>query len=882
MPHASTLDGLGLAFEETMAGAIADRPLRFDVQIRIADLGEFLERPEHQAAMTGSVTCPDLGGTVPIRDGRFQLFVPDAASGMRQMRYFFRFPANGGTYCLAGHKDVHDDPGFDVVEDLTCLHSEIHAGSDEAAPLYGTGDLRFALRDLPAMMASLHVEGAHGWSDEVAARLAFGSFAWGAVRDEYLDKLRLFYDTRYENLVLAGGLQDGAPFFLVSGVHDKGFPWGDGELFWDVLLAIGDGRGGYRRFAITDRILDGLHLDLDQGVYRYHGPLFSIADGYAASFSEMRRAAPGLSEVHAEIDVTFQAAAFDSVPFPFPLIKPRLRHLTAKLQRELRDLLPGENLPGIFITPHRVRVSSGAIRVGDELSRMDARGTAGEAERGAFRNIKEPTLLYGYLCSLSPEKNAACVQIAARTLRNERQLWIKDRLDAAAGAILERTTAAEVRIEDSALTVRPLAAPLRKIGHPILEVNNDHFPTAVFQRRIVEVEDSSGARSLALEEDMRMLRLEAIGCNRQTTVAAIHGDDAMEALDGVLEATGFDQLLDEKLRASGKTAPEFRIAIKPNFMFAYDKRDRSTYTDPELVGHLARRLRARGFAAIFVVEAQSTYGEYFDQRSVREVADYLGYDGRAGYEVVDMTLDADESQNLGAWLGEHPVSKIWRSADFRISFAKNKTHSYAVYSLTLKNIYGALPLANKFREYHCRRDIYHTAIEYLAAFPVHFGLIDGWLSADGPFGVFADTAPNPTHTILGGADLVAVDWVGASKMGIDPLLSPYMELAVERFGKPEIRFVGDANPYRPWLNVPPVVTLAAHQGMDADYRFGNLLYSVAAQMDETHFHRKRDAWYVKLLRWFTVPLRRAIFLRTGEAPSLANRFLAWLFYRLGY
>ena len=82
--------------------------------------------------------------------------------------------------------------------------------------------------------------------------------------------------------------------------------------------------------------------------------------------------------------------------------------------------------------------------------------------------------------------------------------------------------------------------------------------------------------------------------------------------------------------------------------------------------------------------------------------------------------------------------------------------------------------------------------------------------------------------------------------------------------------------------MPPVVTLAAHKGMDAEYRFGNLLYSVAAQMDETHFHRKRDAWCVKLLRRLTVPLRRAFFLRTGEERSAANRFFSWLFYRLGY
>jgi uncharacterized protein (DUF362 family) len=895
MGRASALHGVGLVFQETMAGTVGDRPLSFDATIRITDLGRFIDEPEHSAGLTGTVTCASLGGTLPVRDGSFHLFAVDAQSGVRQMRYFFRFTAaGGGGYCLSGHKDIHDDPGLDVVKDMTCLYTKVHSGEDESAPVFGSGELRFNMTDLPAMLASMKVEGARGWSQELTARIVFASFVWGQVRDEYLDKVRLSYDTRYENLVVAGRLRNSsgeAPFFLVSGVHDKGFPWGDGELFSDVLLAIGDGQGGYRRYAITDRMLAGLRLDIAEGTYSYSGRLFALGDAWSTSFTEMKKGAPRLPAMQVEIAIRFLPTTSHAVAFPFPLVNPVVRKLSSKLRKELRDALPSESALGIFITPHLAAIRSGSITVGGESWEIDPAGSAGECESGAFRNVKEPTLLYGYLCALRPERKSACVQILSRTFRNEKQLWVKDRLDAVLGAAIARMGSAEIAMLDGALTVKPLppagspaerAVPLEKIGVPILEVNNDHFPTAVFQRRIVEVKDASGARCLALEEDMRAMRLEAIGCDRKTTVAAIRGEDKFRALDGVLEATRFYEVLEEKLRVSGKDRAAFSIAVKPNFMFAYDKRDRSTYTDPELVGHLVRRLREREFASIRVVEAQSTYGEFFDKRSVKEMAGYLGYDGQAGYEVVDMTLDADEQRNLGPNLGMHPVSRVWREADFRISFAKNKTHSYAYYSLTLKNIYGALPLANKFREYHCRRDIYHTTIEYLSAFPVHFGLIDGWLSADGPFGVFAAPVPNQTQTVIGGADLVAVDWVGAGKMGIDPMLSKHMELAAGLFGKPEIDLIGDANPYRPWLNVPAVVTVAAREGMDAEYDFGNLLYSVAAQMDETHFRHTSNEWYIKLLRQMTVPLRRTFFLRTGEEPSAANRFFSRLFYHLGY
>jgi uncharacterized protein (DUF362 family) len=128
-------------------------------------------------------------------------------------------------------------------------------------------------------------------------------------------------------------------------------------------------------------------------------------------------------------------------------------------------------------------------------------------------------------------------------------------------------------------------------------------------------------------------------------------------------------------------------------------------------------------------------------------------------------------------LGQHWVGRSWKEADFRVSFAKNKTHTWAWYTLTIKNVYGALPLQDKLKEYHTEREIYYPTIDFLVEFPVHYGLIDAYWSADGPFGIFADKEPNLTQTIIGGENLLAVDWVGASKMGLDPLVSRYMNLS---------------------------------------------------------------------------------------------------------
>ncbi len=924
----SILEGIGLQFEEAMSGYIGlgetdpragmdvgkrnGTTLRFDVQIKIADLNRFLKISDHEAELSGKITFEPLGGTFPIREGRFNLFSLDPEAGIRQMLYGFKFTAQDGqTYFLHGQKEVHDDPGrVDVVEDLTRLFTTLYQGEDDQAPVYGAGELYFKLLDIPSLLASMEVIGEPSWQQKAAAYIAFASFAYGALRDEYFKGLRPTYDTGYENLVLSGIVQtDGGarPFFMVSGVHDKHFPWGDGETFWDVLLAVGVDNDRYRRYCVTDRVLEGLHLDVEHGTYRYCGRLFALEDGHEASFSDMQAGDARLTRCEAEFEIDFEAQPCNTVSFPFPVssgLRRQLSRVSSSLAEEFREKLPSEIPLGMHITPHTVVVRSGRLSIQDsaknsdtptasEELHIDADQTFGEAERSTFRNIKEPTLLYGYICGVRPEARVNRVQIHTSTLRDEREHWVKDRLDAFMGTIIPRVASAEMLMEEGGkLHRRDLdrqgeeAAKGKlfvKLGDPVIEVNNDHYPTAVFQRRIVKVRDPSGEECLALEEDMRLMRLEAINSDREVIVAAIRNDQSkLAALDKVLDETGFDPVVKGRLTQTGKSRSDFLIVIKPNFMFAYNKEDHSTYTDPELVGHLVTRLRSRGFERISVVEAQSTYGEYFDKRSVREMSEYLGYDRAVDCEIVDLTLDVFQEQDLGPHLGHHRIPLTWRDADFRISFAKNKTHAYAYYTLTLKNIYGALPLANKFKEYHCNRDIYHTTIEYLTAFPVHFGLVDGYLSADGPFGIFADTKPNQTHTVVGGADLVAVDWVAASKMGIDPMISKYMRLAVEKFGKPEIEFIGDESLYRPWLNVPVALSLFTHKGLDADYHFGNLIYSCCAHMDEKHFRHKDNRPHIRLLRRLTKPIRYTFFVRTGRDPSLLNRVASRVLYRLGH
>jgi uncharacterized protein (DUF362 family) len=307
-------------------------------------------------------------------------------------------------------------------------------------------------------------------------------------------------------------------------------------------------------------------------------------------------------------------------------------------------------------------------------------------------------------------------------------------------------------------------------------------------------------------------------------VVSLRGEDKHALLAQAIEQAGLADALTRRLGETGRSPATLAIAIKPNLMFMYSEHDRSTFTDPELVEHLVDWLRARGYTNLAVVEAQSSYGNYFLGREVPHVAEVAGYRPQDRYRIVDLT-EEKVPHHFDGPLGDHVVGRTWRDADFRISFAKNKTHTWAWYTLCLKNIYGALPMQDKILEYHNKREIYYPTIDLLVAFPVHFGIIDAFVGADGPFGIFADKEPNPTRTIVAGENIVAVDWVGASKMGLDPMVSRYMQLAVQVFGRPVVDLVGDASPYPNWRNVPaPLINF--WDNAEESYSFTSTMFSL--------------------------------------------------------
>jgi hypothetical protein len=108
-----------------------------------------------------------------------------------------------------------------------------------------------------------------------------------------------------------------------------------------------------------------------------------------------------------------------------------------------------------------------------------------------------------------------------------------------------------------------------------------------------------------------------------------------------------------------------------------------------------------------------------------------------------------------------------------------------------------------------------------------------------------------------------------------------VELAVKAFGKPQIHLIGNPGLYRPWLNVPAVLSLFSHYGLDANDYFGNLIYMVGAYMDEEHFQHKSKSSFILAARRAIKPIQEAFFLQAGGEKSYTARFVSKFFTWLG-
>ena len=340
------------------------------------------------------------------------------------------------------------------------------------------------------------------------------------------------------------------------------------------------------------------------------------------------------------------------------------------------------------------------------------------------------------------------------------------------------------------------------------------------------------------------------------------------AFEKLLSLSEFDIALQNQYSESGKSKEDFLIALKPNMMvFVNPKDHEAVVTDKALVEMLIDHIRQLGFTRIALVEAQNDVGRMFKNHHVLFIAGQIGYRPDGRYEIVDLT---DESirhtydyvglnGRIKTW--KHTVGKTWRDADFRISFAKCKTHEHDYMTLSVKNIYGCFPDPNKVCEYHIKYEVWDVTGRSFRNFPVHFAFVDGWTASDG-FQGYKIPSPRPLKMLFGGRDAVAVDMEVFRRAGLDPLKSRILKRVVQQThdGKcdyPDYTVVGDKSTQfadlMVWKNVSDEIVDAIDMLEEVYFAWGFINMKPAARfIDYSLFPPKNifsriGVWFVKLM-----------------------------------
>jgi len=245
-----------------------------------------------------------------------------------------------------------------------------------------------------------------------------------------------------------------------------------------------------------------------------------------------------------------------------PSVPKLLRKLSSTMGNELREHLPGTKPPGCL---HHAPRRYGSHREPD-VKRCRYRSVRSDRKLhhprwthlrgGRAQHVPErevANLALRLPVRHPPEERAARVQIHSRTLRDEREQWVRDQLEAFLGTVISRACSCEMRMkgvncesslspqrkQDGTDTAPPEA---RRTG-----ARGEQRPlsTAIFQRRIVEVL-ILGA-TLPRRSRRHVAAAPRTGGHRaEGNGASILDADKFAALNRVLGETGFDAILEAK------------------------------------------------------------------------------------------------------------------------------------------------------------------------------------------------------------------------------------------------------------------------------------------------------------------------------------------------
>jgi len=214
-----------------------------------------------------------------------------------------------------------------------------------------------------------------------------------------------------------------------------------------------------------------------------------------------------------------------------------------------------------------------------------------------------------------------------------------------------------------------------------------------------------------------------------------------------------------------------RVLIKPNLLMGSEPEEAIT-THPNFIVALAKVLKDKR-VSVFVADNPGGFG---DDESIKDVYTKSGLDK---YPQLFSLLYNDRSPYVKEGI---PFSWWTNSFDEIINVPKLKTHELTLITAALKNIFGFIPGIRKSRfhlDYPKSGDFAKVITQLHGLFRPGINILDGIVTLEGQ-GPSKNGVPKKRGLVIFSDSALALDYVLAEIIGIDPRKIPYLGMILEK------------------------------------------------------------------------------------------------------
>ncbi|MBO8126367.1 MAG: DUF362 domain-containing protein [Firmicutes bacterium] len=246
-----------------------------------------------------------------------------------------------------------------------------------------------------------------------------------------------------------------------------------------------------------------------------------------------------------------------------------------------------------------------------------------------------------------------------------------------------------------------------------------------------------------------------------------------------LVRAGLDRLLQSLGGWDQYVRPGQTVLLKPN-MIGPRTPDKAATTHPVLLKVIAAKLEELGCTVWIGDSAGGAIGGVAPTAQALKVCGYVDAARASGAEIknFDASGVVKVESKLLDFVGSYYLAAPPFKADVVINLPKLKTHSAAVYTGALKNLFGLVPglaKAEFHRQAPTNEEFAKVIVDINLNTPVALTVMDAVVGMEGAGPTAGD--PREVGLLLASSDRVALDAVAARLIGLDPSSIPIIATA---------------------------------------------------------------------------------------------------------